>query len=191
MNKNIPIAVIAGTMMLAGCATTGPSSIASDNPPPAEAFARFNAFELKPLDTGEGCNKQHGAKVALASVQEQLDQNLGSIIDGWNAAGAKNTSPRKLVIEPMCTDVRLVGIQGRIWGGAFAGDSVIAMKVRYIDAATQRTVAEPSFYQHASAMGAAWSFGASDRSMATRVVDLVADYTRNNYQQVVGGPSGR
>ena len=84
----------------------------------------------------------------------------------------------------------MVGTAGRMWGGAFAGDSIIAMQVRYIDASTQETVAEPSFTQRARAMGAAWTFGATDRSMPARVVDLITSYTTNNYLQAVGGPTG-
>lgn len=205
MNKLIPIVVVASVALLAGCASTTTTSAADtrvgtttetrptafDNPPPVTSLDAFNVFELKPMDTGAGCAKHHGAEVALATIQQRLDTELGGLVSGLNAAAVKNAPKRALVIEPACKEVRLVGTQGRIWAGAFAGNSVIAMTVRYTDAKTGKAVAEPSFYQHASAMGAAWSFGASDRSMPDRVVKLITDYTTANYHQAVGGPSGR
>lgn len=175
---------------LAGCATSASRPLASHNPPPSEAFARFDAFELKPLNQSEGCDRQHGAEVALRELREQLNVELGSLVANWNRNAGKNAAPRTLSIEPVCTEARLVGIQGRIWGGAMAGDSFISLKVRYTDSSSGKVIAEPMFYQHAGGVGAAWSFGASDRSMVSRVVALVTDYTTSNRHTPVGGRTG-
>jgi hypothetical protein len=39
-------------------------------------------------------------------------------------------------------------------------------------------------------MGKAWSFGATDRDMLNRMVDLVTTDTTNNYTATVGGLIG-
>jgi hypothetical protein len=184
------LAAIASTALFAGCATHVKTPETERNPAPAEAFSKFNSFELLPINSGEACVKQHGADVALQQMQEQLTVRLGSVVTNWNAAHTKTAKPRKLVIEPVCSDAKLVGTQARIWGGALAGSSAVVIKVRYVDASTRKVIAEPVFYQRANAMGAAWSFGATDRSMVTRLVDLITDYTTKNYQIAVGGATG-
>jgi len=189
-NRRFTIVALACAALFAGCATNVKKPTAENNPPPAEAFSKFTSFELKPINTVEGCDKQHGADVALQTIEGQLKSRLGGMIAGWNTDGAKQANPRKLVIEPICSDAKLVGTHARIWGGAFAGSSAVVLKVRYVDATSNRTIAEPVFYQRANAMGATWSFGATDRDMLTRMVDLITNYTSQNYQAAVGGPTG-
>ncbi len=191
-NKN-KRAIAAGSlavMLLAGCATTVKTPTATANPPPAEAFSKFSSFEMKPINVTESCAKQHGGDVALRAIQEKLNVRLGSMVKDWNSMKKSDTAGRKLIIEPVCSDVKLVGTSARIWGGAMAGSSAVVMKVRFTDAASGKSVAEPVFYQRASAMGAAWSFGATDRDMLERIVDLIVTYTAKNQQAAVGGPTG-
>jgi len=57
-------------------------------------------------------------------------------------------------------------------------------------AVSGKVIAEPVFYQRASAMGAAYSFGATDRDMLNRISDLIVSYANRNYPQAVGGPTG-
>ena len=191
-NKNT-LAAVAGSfavMLMAGCATTVRTPTATDNPPPAEAFSKFSSFEMKPINVNESCDKQHGADVALGAIQEKLNVRLGSMVKDWNAMKKSGSASRKLIIEPVCSDVKLVGTSARIWGGAFAGSSAVVMKVRFTDAGSGKSIAEPVFYQRANAMGAAWSFGATDRDMLDRIVDLIATYTAKNHQAAVGGATG-
>lgn len=190
MNKNISIAVAASAILLAGCATHVRKPTASDNPPPEQAFSTYTSFSLKPINTVESCDKQRGGDVALRVIQEKLDNRLGGMIATWNQAKSSGPAERKLVIEPICSDAKLVGGAARFWGGALAGSSAIVMKVRYVDQSTGKTIAEPVFYQRANAMGGAWTMGATDRNMLERIVDLIADYTMKNYQATVGGPTG-
>lgn len=183
----LPLVVAAA--LSAGCSTTVKKPTVEQNPPPAEAFSRFDRFELKPINTVEGCDKQHGADVALRAIQERMTDLLGGVIASWNKRSAPAGS-RKLIVEPICSDAKLVGTNARLWGGAFAGSSAIVLRVRYVDAATGKTIAEPVFYQRAGAMGAAWSLGATDRDMLRRIVSLITDYTVGNYTNAVGGPTG-
>ena len=63
--------------------------------------------------------------------------------------------------------------------------------VKLTDRTTGETIAEPEFYQHANAQGAAWSFGGTDKAMLGRETQLIADYLKDNYDHAVGGPTGK
>jgi hypothetical protein len=187
--RPVLIPLVAAVALTAACTTTVKKPTVEQNPPPAEAFSKFGRFELKPINTAEGCDKQHGADVALRAIQDRMTDRLGAVIATWNGKST-SASSRKLTVEPICSDAKLVGTSARIFGGALAGSSAIVLRVRYVDAATGKTIAEPVFYQRASAMGAAYSFGATDRDMLRRIVDLVTDYTVGNYTVATGGPTG-
>jgi hypothetical protein len=189
-NKNIGLIAATSVALLAGCATTVQKPTTMTNPAPEMAFSKFTSFELKPINTTESCNKQEGGDQALTAIQEKLNVRLGALLSGWNTTKTVGHAGHKLVVEPVCTDVKLVGGAARFWGGALAGSSAVVMKVRYVDLATGKKIAEPVFYQRASAMGAAWSFGATDRNMADRMAELITDYTSKNYQVAVGGATG-
>ena len=94
---------------------------------------------------------------------------------------------RTLRIEPTIRHIRYVSGGARFWGGAFAGGSAVLLTVKLSDVATGEVIAEPEFYQHANKMGAAWSFGATDKAMLVRVASMISDYLQKNYQQAVGG----
>ncbi len=180
---------IATVALLAGCATTVRTPTETVNPPPSAALSTFSSFELKPINTNEICAKQSGGDVALAAIQTRLDTGLGSLVKNWSVK--KNTAAsQKLIIEPICVDIKLIGTAKRIFTGALSGSSAVVMKVRYSDAVSGKVIAEPVFYQRASAMGAAYSFGATDRDMLNRISDLIVNYASRNYAQAVGGPTG-
>ena len=52
-------------------------------------------------------------------------------------------------------DAKLATGAARFWGGVLTGSSAVVMNVRYLDLATGKKIAEPVFYQRASAMGGA------------------------------------
>jgi hypothetical protein len=65
-----------------------------------------------------------------------------------------------------------------------------SLKMRLVDAATGEVVAEPEFFQRANAVGAAYSFGASDAGMLDRIAIVAREYLVRNYDRAVGGPTG-
>jgi hypothetical protein len=176
-------------MVVGGCATDfKPTAVT--NPPPAERFAAFGRFEVKPVQLSPAYATNEVNREATRVIQRQLDSRLNELVALWNEDGKKAANPRTLAIEPRVEHIRFPSAGARFWGGAAVGDSVIILKVRYVDAAAGRLVAEPEFYQHAAALGAAWSFGATDQDMLRRVANLVTDYSARNYPRAVGGPTG-
>jgi hypothetical protein len=79
-----------------------------------------------------------------------------------------------MVIDASVQSLRIVGGAARFWGGAYAGSSHMTVLVEAKDAngaaVGARVVANDN-----NAVGAAWSFGASDRGLPGDMGLLVAD----------------
>jgi hypothetical protein len=183
-------AILATAAVTSACMTTVKMPASTVNPPPLEAFSAFNTFDLKPINTQDACSKQAGADSAFQGIQGRLDKILTPVLTEWNQRKKPETATRRLIIEPFCTDAKMIGTAKRIFTGPLSGSSAVVMRVRYTDAASGRVVAEPEFYQRAFAMGGAYSFGGTDRNMLTRMTTLITEYTQNNYRIAVGGPTG-
>lgn len=156
------------------------------NPPPAKPLDQFQRFEVRPITMDAPYSGQDANEVAKGSIQANLDERLGPVLADWNAKPA-GAAPHTLVIEPHIEHVKFISGGRRFWAGAFAGGSAVLMTVKFTDASTGEVVAQPEFYQHANKMGAAWSFGATDKAMLVRVAGMIANYVRNNYDTAVGG----
>lgn len=156
------------------------------NPPPAKPLDQFQRFEVRPITMDAPYSGQDANEVAKGSIQANLDERLGPVLADWNAKPA-GAAPHTLVIEPHIEHVKFISGGRRFWAGAFAGGSAVLMTVKFTDATTGEVVAQPEFYQHANKMGAAWSFGATDKAMLVRVAGMIANYVRNNYDTAVGG----
>lgn len=189
-NKVVLVVGIAMIVLTAGCATKVKTPETTQNPAPSEAFSNFSKFEVKPINQGPGCDKQRGADNALDAIQQKLDNRLGGLVTAWNAESPAKKNNRTLIIEPICSNAKLISPTARIFGGAFVGSSAVVLNVRYTDAATGKLIAEPVFYQHANMMGSGYSFGATDRDMLDRIASMITSYTSKNYEVAVGGPTG-
>ncbi|MFC7297325.1 hypothetical protein [Herminiimonas aquatilis] len=189
-NKTYAIASLALLLLTTGCATKVKVPENTQNPAPSEAFSNFSRFEVKPINQGPGCDKQRGADNALDAIQQKLDNRLGGLIAAWNTAAPAKAKERKLIIEPVCSNAKLISPAARILGGAFVGSSAVVLNVRYTDASSGKVIAEPVFYQHANMMGSGYSFGATDRDMLDRIASMITTYTSKNYDNAVGGPTG-
>lgn len=160
------------------------------NPPPAEALAAFDRYELKPATLSDTYARHKANQEALASFQRNLDERVGAWVAERNAAPATHTSVRTLVIEPRIEKIRFISGGARFWAGAFAGSSRILVKMKLTDQATGQVIAEPEFYQHAKGMAGAWTFGAADNSMLVRSASLALDYLKDNQATAQGGRTG-
>ncbi len=156
------------------------------NPPPKVPLNTFQRFELAPVAMGAPFTEHETNTVARAKLEENFAERVKPLLAEWNARPAGD-APRTLRIEPEIAYVRFITGGKRFWGGAFAGDSIIHVRVRMRDAASGETIAEPQFYQHANAFGAAWSFGGTDKHMLIRLSGMLEHSLRSNYEAAVGG----
>lgn len=161
----------------------------ANNPPPTETFNAFQRFEAQPILMGAPWAGQKGNEAAKDMLQADLDERLKPLLAEWNAKPAGD-APRTLRIEPVVRYIRFITGGKRFFGGGLAGNSAVMISLKVTDAATGTVVAEPDFYQHANALGAAYSFGATDKTMLIRVSNMITEYVRANYSRAVGGSVG-
>lgn len=156
------------------------------NPAPAVSLNSFQRFEVTPIAMDAPYAGQEANEVAKDSIQANFDQRVQPVLADWNAKPAE-AAPKTLKIEPTIRHVKFISGGKRFWAGAFAGGSAVLMTVKLSDAQTGELIAEPEFYQHANKMGAAWSFGATDKAMLVRVAAMMVNYLQANYAATVGG----
>lgn len=169
---------------IAACSTEiyAPAAL---NPPPSEPFNAFGRYQLQPVTLNPKLAEHGYNQSATAAINRELQPTLATLLNSWDKG-----SGRMLLVAPYIEEIKFIGGAARFWGGAMAGSSAVVIRVTYTDEATGKTVATPVFYQHANAMGGAFSFGGTDNAMLSRIANLITDYTRNNYAQAVGGPTG-
>ena len=181
------VLVLAATPLLALAGDKSDSQPqASENPPPKTTLDNFQRFEMDPVAMGAPFAGQKGNEVAKQRLQANLDLRAKPLLAEWNAKPAGDT-PRTLKIQPTIRYIRFITGGKRFFAGALAGGSSILVNVNMIDAATGEVIASPELYQHANAMGAAWTYGATDKTMLIRISNMATEYLRNNYSQAVGG----
>ncbi|MGO1000622.1 hypothetical protein [Lysobacter sp. CA196] len=162
-----------------------------DNPPPSVALKAYDRFELVPIAMDAPYAGQKSNEIARERLQANVDLRVPPILSEWNARPAATAAPRTLKIEPHIRHIRFISGGKRFFGGALAGGSAILVTVKLSDAGSGEVVAEPEFYQHANAWGAAYSFGGTDNAMNVRVSEMIATYLTANRDQAVGGPTGK
>ncbi|PPJ43584.1 MULTISPECIES: hypothetical protein [unclassified Pseudoxanthomonas] len=182
--------VLAGAVIGQALAKDEIQASAEVNPPPAEALAAFDRYELRPATLSDAYAGHKANQEALASFQRNLDERVGAWAAQRNAAAATHTPVRTLVVEPRIEKIRFISGGARFWAGALAGSSRILVTMKLTDAATGQVIATPEFYQHAKGMAGAWTFGAADNSMLVRSASLALDYLKDNQATAQGGRTG-
>jgi len=177
--------VIVGLTVLLSACTTEIRATSTQNPPPSEPFKNFGQFNLYPVVPNPADENDDANQRATQKIDNQLQLTLGAQLLRWD-----KSEGRTLEIEPKIEEIKFVSGGKRFWAGAFAGSSAVVMQVNFKDADTGNTIAAPTFYQHASAMGGAWSIGGTDNAMLYRIAEIITDYVVRNYENAVGGPTG-
>jgi hypothetical protein len=180
MKKIIATAALA-SIFLGACSTDihpQHQTIAKSKVP----FGKFQAVAMRPLamERSEG---DSGDRAAATRIDNELRSCLRGIFrDMKDLSGPSDAvSDRALVIEPSIVDMKKINTAERIFLGPLVGSSAMLLKVKFIDTAGHDVVAEPIFYAKANAWGGAFSFGATDNVMLTRIVNDACGYARNNY----------
>jgi hypothetical protein len=154
------------------------------NPPPAEKFSNFGRFELAEATMGPPYAGQKPNEDARANIQHSLVEKLGTTLNEWGAAAKPDA--RVLRVEPNVDHIRFIGTAARLFVGRMAGRSSVILKVRFVDVATGAVVAEPEFYLEAEPANG-FSASARDYKMLENIAAAVAEYTKANYTEAVGG----
>lgn len=169
---------------ITGCSTDSFDPV-EENPPPAEPFNHFGQFQLQPVALYPDEAQHDYSQSAAASINNDLQPTLGILLDTWNTG-----SGRTLQVAPFIESIRFDEERDWFWPGASTGAALVVMRVTFTDEANGTLVANPVFFQHGFGWGtSATVSGSNDRTLAG-IVDLITEYTRDNYQEAIGGPSG-
>ena len=87
---------------------------------------------------------------------------------------------RCLLVDVTLSGCKIVSTKRRVFTGAFSGRSYMTIDVKLIDASSGELVAEKQLKGAPSAMGAAWSFGKSDRALPNKMGMLLGDFILGN-----------
>ena len=157
------------------------------NPAPTVAFNAYQRFEIVKVAMDAPYAGQKGNEVARDYLQGNLDERVGAVLKTWNDQPAGD-APRTLKIEPKLTHVRFISGGKRFFAGGLAGKSWVYVTAKLTDAQTSAVVGEPGFYQQANALGAAWTFGTTDKTMLIRISSMLRGYLQQNYDKTVEVP---
>jgi hypothetical protein len=105
-------------------------------------------------------------------TQLQSKKTYGNVTDDVN----KSLPGKSVFVDMKVVDMRIAGTQARFWGGAFAGNSFMDVLLELRDADNKEVVHKKVLSTTNSALAAAWSFGASDRSLPSDLGTLIGEY---------------
>ncbi len=177
--------LLALTLTVTGCASNVKAS-RTDNPPPVEAYSNFGRIDVKPVVLAPEFRGQSANEKSLDKINANFFKRIGDNPRKWNS---RPDNGRTLVIEPVITDIRFIGVGARIFTGPLSGSSGVVIHIKATDLSTGKLIDHPEFYQRSSA-GAGFGLGIADNMMLTRIGELVGDYVLKNYDAAVGGRTG-
>lgn len=179
----------AALMLLPGCATHIKVDT-TQNPPPKEKLSDFNHFEMNKVVLPAPYAGQAANEKAARKIDENILVKTSPMFVRWSHAAPSDAPVRTLVVTPRIAEVKFINVTSRVWAGPMAGSSAVVLKATLTEKETGKVIAEPVFYARAEAWGGAFTFGASDNLMLTRVANRLTDYLEANYKYPVGGPTG-
>jgi hypothetical protein len=160
------------------------------NPPPGKPFSAYSGFELRPIRLDEDDARDKGKVAEAARVQSHFNELVAPIVAEWNARQPAAEGAPHLVIEPRIDAIRRPGA-ARVFAGAYAGNSYVVMHLRFFEQPGDKLFAEPEFYERTTAFTGTFTFGAQDKATMRRVAQRVADYLKANFDNAIGGRTGR
>ena len=195
-------AIIILTLMISGCATPSIKDAAIHRDqvailkPPEIKFGAFEKIYFRSTGINSALASHSANQKALVKINQHLFYRLFPIFPSLTLIEANEQldglDKNSLLIEPFVDDIRLIGGGARFLAGALAGDSRVTLRVTFTDLSQDKIIASPAFYQSAAAYVGAWSIGAHDNTMLTRIGDLASEYILLHLTEATGEePSSR
>ncbi len=186
-------AIIISTLMISGCATT-PIKNAREQvvtlKPPEIKFGAFEKIYFRSTGINSALASNSANQKALVKINQHLFSRVRPIFPSLTFIEANEQldglDKNSLLIEPFVDDIRFIGGGARFFAGALAGDSRVTLRVTFTDLSQDKIIASPAFYQCSAAMAAAWSLGAHDKNMLTRIADLASEYILLHLTEATG-----
>ncbi|PVX26332.1 MAG: hypothetical protein CW716_06255 [Candidatus Bathyarchaeum sp.] len=133
----------------------------------------FRSFKAAPNVTApEGplleCRRSAIGYLEMKSVFKRVEKDSGENYDGPT-----------MFVDATLTSLRIVGGAARFFAGAFAGRSNMNMNIKLTDA-DGLVIAERELIGAPNALGSAYSFGGTDRSLPQKMGFLLGDFILSN-----------
>ncbi len=142
-------------------------------PPLSEKFANI---VVRRFDTTDEYRKDYPEAVMqckTALLSQLKSKNAYRTVTDDKAANLKG---KTLLVDMEVVDMRIASAAARIWGGAFAGASYMKILTRLTDGATGRLLRERILSTTTNPFGAAWTMGASDRTLPMDFGQVIGEY---------------
>ena len=137
---------------------------------------KFKNIIFRSFESTDQLNKDYpyACENCKASIMAQLKskKTYESVTDDTN----QELSGNSVIVDMRVVDMRIAGAQARFWGGAFAGNSYMDILVELKDADSKEVLHKKVLSTTNNAMAAAWTFGASDRSLPSDLGTLIGEY---------------
>ncbi|MTW22026.1 DUF4410 domain-containing protein [Allochromatium palmeri] len=185
--RMLKIILILNLLFLSACATqqTGSGADSSADTSPGDSQAAqpdspldgrydnivFYEFETTPEikrdypEVTDECLASAISHLLVKNVYKKVEKRSGSY-----------HRHQTLLIKTKISDMRIVSTGARMWGGAFAGSSYMNLEVKFIDASSGSVLRTKKISSNNNAFAAAWTFGSNDRSLASDMGVILADY---------------
>lgn len=162
-------------VVLGACAT---KMRQPEGPPkaPVVRFGKFKAVYLKHVAINPKAASVGNNQKAAIKIDENLFVEMRRVFP--NLKEAAQIAPKGagiLMIEPYIEDLKFVGGGARFMVGSMAGSSAVLMKVTYTDQGSGKIIADPEFFQKASAYSD--GVGIADNLMLSYIAKDIANYT--------------
>jgi hypothetical protein len=131
-------------------------------------------FTITPRGVAETDNPRGILSDAQSSCAAELMKS--NLFENIKYVSAAERADSTLIIQGELTSLRIVGTGARIWLGAMAGRSDMAVHVKLIDAATGTVIGEKDIREDTNAMAGEYTGGATDKALPSQVGKLIAGY---------------
>jgi hypothetical protein len=165
---------------LGGCATStgGKQGESAVQAPPVPVLEKpYGYIIVYEIETTPVLQKDYAEdlKYCKATVIESLlKRNKYNKVEA--ATSSETYDKPALLVKIKVSDMRIASFGARFMVGALAGSSYMNMRMKLVDAQTQQVVRDEDFASANNAIGAAYSFGATDRGMPYYMGEIMADY---------------
>ena len=129
------------------------------------SFKSTDQFKKDYPDACETCKSSIIKQLKSKKIYEKVTDDINQSLFG-----------KSVFVDMKVVDMRIAGAQARFWGGAFAGNSYMDVLLELRDADSAKLVHKKVLSTTNSAMAAAWTFGASDRSLPSDLGTLIGEY---------------
>ena len=150
-------------------------------PPPLKPLSEFRDYELKPIAMSTGVMADEAKVQVSQELGAKITARVTPLLASWRAQKGQTASGSVLIIAPKVQELRVISGGARFWVGAFMGESHIDLDLKLTDSATGQIIAAPRVRRSASAMGGAFSIGATDRNLLDYITDIVHRYLEVNH----------